>query len=165
MAVVLTNKIGTLLGPLTTAWSMPDSCTVHVLNCPTCGEGYRGQQCGIGADGSGSPTDHTSCWPPVISRAGTPSAPFHGWGFYSPGLACPTGYTAACTAVHGGRSEWEVQFTLIAGETAIGCCPEYVTTKLPSTKSPIGVALTVSITGASRAQTTTATRAWRPRRS
>ncbi|KAH6641280.1 hypothetical protein F5144DRAFT_563049 [Chaetomium tenue] len=47
-----------------------------------------------------------------------------GWGFYSPGLACPTGYTAACTAEYGKRSDWEVEFTLIPGETAVGCCPE-----------------------------------------
>jgi hypothetical protein len=118
---------GTVLGPLTTAWSMPDSCTVHVVNCPTCTEGFRGQQCGQ-TKGTGSviAMDHTSCWPPVTTQAGTPRHPFVGWGFYSPGLACPTGYTTACTAEYGNRPGWEIQFKLVPGETAIGCCPEYV---------------------------------------
>jgi hypothetical protein len=39
-----TDRQGTVLGPLTTAWPMPDSCTVHVVHCPTCTEGFRGQQ-------------------------------------------------------------------------------------------------------------------------
>jgi hypothetical protein len=69
-------------------------------------------------------TDNSACWPPVTRGAGTAPRPLHGWGYYSPGLACPSGYTTACTAEHGGRSEWEVQFNLVAGETAIGCCPE-----------------------------------------
>lgn len=130
-----TSLAGTLLGPLTTAWSMPDSCTVHVLNCATCTEGFRGQQCVIQDDGSGAPQDHTSCWPPATKKAGTPQHPFVGWGFYSPGLACPTGYTAACTAEYGKRPEWEIEFTLIPGETAIGCCPTCVHLHLPSPSS------------------------------
>lgn len=116
---------GTLLGPLTTTWSMPDSCSVHVVECTTCVEGYRGQQCVI-SDERGVPKDHTTCWPPAIQRAGTPVPAFNGWGFYSPGLACPTGYMAACTAEYEGRSDWAVEFPLIAGETAIGCCPTSV---------------------------------------
>ncbi|AEO56647.1 hypothetical protein MYCTH_2048823, partial [Thermothelomyces thermophilus ATCC 42464] len=109
----------TLLGPLTTAWSMPDSCTVHVRNCATCNEGFRGQQCV-----SGQPEDHTTCWPPAVKANEPPQHPFVGWGFYSPGLVCPSGYTTACTAEYGGRPEWEIEFTLIPGETAVGCCPE-----------------------------------------
>ncbi|KAH6630031.1 hypothetical protein B0J18DRAFT_474650 [Chaetomium sp. MPI-SDFR-AT-0129] len=118
-----TGLPGTALGPLTTTWTMPDSCTVHVLNCPTCDGGFRGQQC-VSTDGRGAPQDHTTCWPPTTSLAGTPRYPFVGWGFYSPGLACPAGYTTACTAQYGGRSGWDIEFTLIPGETAIGCCPE-----------------------------------------
>jgi hypothetical protein len=117
---------GSALGPLTTAWSMPDSCTVHVVNCPTCTEGFRGQQCTRASGTETGAQDHTSCWPPVTALAGTPKHPFVGWGFYSPGLACPTGYRPACTARYGDRPEWEIQFTLVPGETAIGCCPEYV---------------------------------------
>ena len=127
--MVITSRAGTLLGPLTTTWSMPSSCSVHVVPCATCDGGFSGQRCEVrdgDANGEGAPYDYTGCWPPAIKQAGTPGFPFMGWGFYSPGLACPTGYTAACTAEHGGRSGWEVEFTLIPGETAIGCCPEYV---------------------------------------
>ncbi|KAL2128223.1 hypothetical protein VTI74DRAFT_9479 [Chaetomium olivicolor] len=102
---------------------MPASCTVHVLDCATCVGGFRGQQCVI-KSGSGQPSDYTGCWPPATAGAGTPQAPFVGWGFYSPGLACPTGYTAACTAQYGDRPGWDIEFTLIPGETAIGCCPQ-----------------------------------------
>lgn len=44
-------------------------------------------------------------------------------GFYSPGLVCPDGYLSACTATWDGFSDWQVQFPMTAGETAVGCCP------------------------------------------
>ncbi|KAK4158054.1 hypothetical protein C8A00DRAFT_39610 [Chaetomidium leptoderma] len=116
------GAVGVVLGPLTTAWSMPASCTVNVLNCATCTSAYRGQACVMNGE-TGRAEDHTDCWPPVTSRAGTPRYPFLGWGYYSPGLACPTGYTTACTAEYGGRPGWEMQFNLVPGETAVGCCP------------------------------------------
>ncbi|KAK4148650.1 hypothetical protein C8A00DRAFT_19556 [Chaetomidium leptoderma] len=120
----ITGRPGTLLGPLTTTWSMPDSCTAHLLTCETCAVAFRGQHCVI-RSGSGAVEDNTACWPPTTRQGVTaPQQPFFGWGFYSPGLACPTGYTTACTAHYGGRSEWEVQFSLIPGEAAVGCCPE-----------------------------------------
>ncbi|KAK3302876.1 uncharacterized protein B0T15DRAFT_258284 [Chaetomium strumarium] len=118
-----TGRSGTLLGPLTATWTMPKSCSVHVVNCATCSEGFRGQQC-VTRDGSVQASDHTTCWPPAATRVPAPQPPFIGWGFYSPGMACPAGYTTACTAQYGGRSEWDVEFTLVPGETAIGCCPE-----------------------------------------
>ncbi|KAL2162931.1 hypothetical protein VTH06DRAFT_6767 [Thermothelomyces fergusii] len=119
MVLDFTGRSGTLLGPLTTTWTMPDSCTVHVRNCATCDTGFRGQQCV-----SGQPEDHTTCWPPALKADEPPRHPFVGWGFYSPGLVCPSGYTTACTAEYGGRPEWEIEFTLIPDETAVGCCPE-----------------------------------------
>ncbi|KAK4246092.1 hypothetical protein C7999DRAFT_33488 [Corynascus novoguineensis] len=114
-----TGRSGTLLGPLTTVWSMPDSCSVHVRLCESCHEGFRGQQCV-----SGEPQDHTTCWPPTTRLSRPPTHPFVGWGFYSPGLECPSGYTTACTARYNGRPDWEIEFSLIPGETAVGCCPE-----------------------------------------
>ncbi|KAK4152980.1 hypothetical protein C8A00DRAFT_15763 [Chaetomidium leptoderma] len=114
-----TGLAGIVLGPLTTAWSMPDACTVYVPACATCTKAYRGQQCSGKVAGS----DGADCWPPVTVRE-TPKPPFFGWGFYSPGLACPTGYTTACTAEYGGRAGWDIQFTLVPGETAVGCCPQ-----------------------------------------
>ncbi|AEO65597.1 d99e07fe-2df0-492e-9305-e01d445d4ce0 [Thermothielavioides terrestris] len=119
----ITGQRAAVLGPLTTTWTMPDSCTVHVLDCATCSEGFRGQTC-IVSDGSVEPVDYTGCWPPITDHAPLPRTPFLGWGFYSPGLVCPAGYTTACSAEYGKRAEWDIQFTLLPGETAVGCCPE-----------------------------------------
>ncbi|KAH8771020.1 hypothetical protein F5883DRAFT_551694 [Diaporthe sp. PMI_573] len=61
-----------------------------------------------------------------MCRLMQPSAghlPFRGWGFYSPGLICPHGYTSACTATAKGGAQWPVQFVMLEGETAVGCCP------------------------------------------
>lgn len=117
-----TSESGVWLGPLTTTWSMPDSCSVYIVNCPTCQEGFRGQQCVMNGQ-TGRAQDHTTCWPPTRRGVESRQYPFVGWGFYSPGLACPTGYTTACTAEYGRRPEWNIQFTLNPGETAAGCCP------------------------------------------
>lgn len=119
--MAFTGQLGPVLGPLTTAWTVPDECKINVLGCATCNVGWRAQTCV-----TGKASDHGGCWPPVTEKAGTRRSPFLGRGFYSPGLVCPNGYRTACTAEHGGRSEWEVQFNLVAGETAVGCCPEYV---------------------------------------
>ncbi|KAK4188176.1 hypothetical protein QBC35DRAFT_496843 [Podospora australis] len=123
--LTFTGRTGTWLGPLTTAWAMPNECKVAVVNCATCEEGFRGQQCVTdgGAPSTGRAQDHTTCWPPARSQAGKPTWPFVGWGYYSPGLACPTGYYEACTAIEGERPDWEIEFTLRPEETAVGCCP------------------------------------------
>lgn len=77
--------------------------------------------------GTGPVEDDMSCWPPPsVNQALLRKHPFQGLGFYSPGLACPTGYTTACTAEYGRRPQWDIQFALVPGETAVGCCPEYV---------------------------------------
>lgn len=49
-------------------------------------------------------------------------------GFYSPGLYCPSGYTGVCSATAGGSSDWPVEYSMLQGETALGCCPTYVCT-------------------------------------
>ena len=119
-----TGERGTLLGPLTTtAWSPPAGCGVHLVGCATCADGYQAQHC-VGD----APQDFTGCWPPVASKVASPKYPYLGWGYYSPGLACPTGYTAACTATYGVRPDWPIQFDLFPSETAIGCCPSCVPT-------------------------------------
>ena len=121
-----TGRAGAALGPLTTTWTgMPASCTVHALICSTCSTAFQGQKCSTDeVKGEQIITDNSGCWPPTTPGAGTPPRPLAGWGYYSPGLVCPSGYSTACTAQHGGRSEWDVEFNLVAGETAIGCCPE-----------------------------------------
>lgn len=120
-----TGLPGPILGPLTTVWSMPDTCTHHIL-CSTCGAGWQGQRCvSVDGDDEGSANDDTDCWPPRSSGAQGPKKhPLDGWGVYSPGLECPAPYTRACTAVYGEVPEWDVQFMLRPGETAVGCCPE-----------------------------------------
>ncbi|KAK3899024.1 hypothetical protein C8A05DRAFT_18478 [Staphylotrichum tortipilum] len=149
-----TGEPGTLLGPMTTAWSPPAGCGVHLVTCPTCVDGYQAQQC-IGD----APQDNSRCWPPVASQVGPPKYPYFGWGYYSPGLACPTGYTAACTAKYGVRPEWLIQFDMVPGETAIGCCPEgfhcanndgntcYAIVSATATVAPTGMCSKGSIVG------------------
>ncbi|KAL6897193.1 hypothetical protein GGI43DRAFT_385808 [Trichoderma evansii] len=116
-----TGAAGVLLGPLTTTWTMPQTCSIFMPGCPTCDNAYNGQSCN--PTSNGRVQDNTACWPPVTTGVSSPSWPFVGWGFYSPGLACPAGYTSACTAVYGQRPPWETQFSLVPSETAVGCCP------------------------------------------
>ena len=127
MAGVYTGLAGTVLGPLTTVWTLPPTCTYLIPPCSTCVEFFQGQTCGTTASGDpGEPQDNADCWPPRDRNVGTAQWPFVGWGFYSPGLSCPIGYTSACTAVYGEGSEWDVEFILRPKETAVGCCPQYV---------------------------------------
>ncbi|UKZ76498.1 hypothetical protein TrVFT333_004204 [Trichoderma virens FT-333] len=119
--MAFTNQAGTLLGPLTTTWTMPESCSIYMPPCSTCDQGFRGQSCNAISDGRVQ--DNTACWPPVKPGISSPGWPFVGWGFYSPGIACPAGYVTACTAVYGQRPQWDTQFTLVSSETAVGCCP------------------------------------------
>jgi len=133
-ATVLVDQAPVNLGPLTAVFTPPPACTVAVgqtggglLGLGLLGGGLGdvallGQECN-----GGNPIDATSCWPPVSAGVAAPT-PLGGWGFYSPGLECPAGHAAACTATGGagGNSQWPVQFKLLDGETAIGCCPRYV---------------------------------------
>ncbi|KAH6693692.1 hypothetical protein F5X68DRAFT_273224 [Plectosphaerella plurivora] len=96
--VVIAGETGTVLGPLTTVWVPPTTCTAILPLCATCDVGFQGQMCESRDDGLGHARDNTGCWPPVLSKVASPNPPFLGWGFYSPGLECPTGYTSACTA-------------------------------------------------------------------
>ncbi|KAI1361979.1 hypothetical protein F5Y08DRAFT_355640 [Xylaria arbuscula] len=117
------------LGPLTTAWSQPSSCLGPVFHhesydyCTDYGSGYctasYGATCNLRG---GRPDDNTECWPPR-NPGFTADTSLLGWGFYSPGLACPEGYYEACSATFAGNSDWVPQFPLTTGETAVGCCP------------------------------------------
>lgn len=79
------------------------------------------QKCDSGSDDG--LLDNQACWPGTTAGAAYPDTPFSGWGFYSPGLACPAGHSSACTATASREADWPVQFALEAGETAVGCCP------------------------------------------
>lgn len=122
----ITGLEGPNLGPLTTGWTPPSSCLDFYLfgQSPTHTVGFMGQKCEANEPVQ-TVQDNTDCWPPVLANVAEPTFPFYGWGFYSPGIQCPTGYTSACTAEYQKRGDWPVQFSLFSGETAIGCCPRY----------------------------------------
>ncbi|KAK3986046.1 hypothetical protein QBC44DRAFT_297756 [Cladorrhinum sp. PSN332] len=127
---VLTGQAPINLGPLTTTFTPPSACATAVAvpsngllgglfgGGPGHDIAYLGQACS-----QGNPAEAASCWPETSK--GAPSKETSLRGFYSPGLHCPAGYARACSATggSGGKSDWPVQFRLVAGETAVGCCP------------------------------------------
>lgn len=126
----ITGQARTILGPLTTTFIQPPSCTIAMTGEDDDDDGlagYLAHACAA-AQGNSIGVDDASCWPSTSSGAVEPHVSFQGWGFYSPGTICPTGYAGACTATGGtgGSSDWSVQFELLEGETAVGCCPKYV---------------------------------------
>ncbi|KUJ10486.1 uncharacterized protein LY89DRAFT_627027 [Mollisia scopiformis] len=121
-----TNQARTNLGPLTTTATLPSSCQVPVEQCSTCSEAWGAQTCfasTIDSTVDYGVQDNTDCWPSTTSFVATPPIPLQGWGFYSPGLVCPSGMYSACSATASRSSGWPVQFGLLSGETAVGCCP------------------------------------------
>ncbi|KAK4125801.1 hypothetical protein N657DRAFT_642552 [Parathielavia appendiculata] len=116
--MAFTGEERTILGPLTTVFTPPAPCTIAVGFCSTCDVAWLGQTC--------APTtvqDDPSCWPTTTAGAPEPGRPLYGWGFYSPGLECPAGYTSACSAIAGKTSGWKVQYLMEPEETFVGCCP------------------------------------------
>ncbi|KAK0733518.1 hypothetical protein B0T26DRAFT_745553 [Lasiosphaeria miniovina] len=92
-----------ILGPLTTTFTPPAPCLVPVGQCTTCTVAWNGQEC---APSSGTfAQDAETCWPATTNGVPKVTLPFAGWGFYSPGLVCPVGYTSACTAIAGVKSD------------------------------------------------------------
>lgn len=120
----------TIIGPLESTFTPPPACSILVAKCATCTNAWQGQSCySINSSDEGA-EDQASCWPPATVT--TPPAPLAGWGFYSPGLNCPIGYTSACTAISQAQGSslsvslitpFAFQYALNAGETAVGCCP------------------------------------------
>lgn len=113
-----TNRERVILGPLTTVFKPPGPCTIAVGACATCGVAFWGQTCG-----SSGVHDDQACWPATTTGAPDPGETLTGWGFYSPGLKCPEGYTSGCTAIEGKTTGWKLQFQMEAQETFVGCCP------------------------------------------
>jgi hypothetical protein len=109
----------TNLGPLTTTWTPPAGCSVHVAACSTCGLGWQAQSC----YGGTSVWDDKECWPP--RTAGVDKVrPLMAWGIYSPGLICPSGYATACSYDGNKRtSDFNFLYKPKETETAVGCCP------------------------------------------
>ncbi|KAF2998383.1 hypothetical protein E8E14_000902 [Neopestalotiopsis sp. 37M] len=111
------------LGPLTTQFVAPSYCQEVIAKCDDCPSGWLAQKC----DGGGhkSQEDDSACWPPTATYARSATQPFLGWGFYSPGTICPSGYTPSCSSTAGqdGLQAFYFQFSLASLETAVGCCP------------------------------------------
>lgn len=101
-----------VLGYITELWTPPASClSVEVYSTtPPWNTGYQGVTC----TASGCFYDSTDCWPPRTANAHHPTGAFlRGWGFYSPGTVCPSGFTTACVTTYGQPvSGWPLQFTL-----------------------------------------------------
>ncbi|KAI1424272.1 hypothetical protein F5Y12DRAFT_460576 [Xylaria sp. FL1777] len=113
----ISGTIRTNLGPLTTnTWTY--TCTEVIQECGNCDVGWAAQTCI-----DGTVTDNQECWPPRATDVPETSGAVFGWGIYSPGIICPGGFTSAAAATHGGSSDFDFQYPLTAGETAIGCCP------------------------------------------
>ncbi|KAF3203832.1 hypothetical protein TWF106_001843 [Orbilia oligospora] len=112
-----------VLGPLTTTFTPDPSCTIPAIYCPreSLCVAWQAQTCisGIGA------IDQSFCWPSWTAGASVLSTPdaLNGFGLYSPGLVCPYGNTPACSTTFGGEGNFQFQFPVTTGETAVGCCP------------------------------------------
>ncbi|ETS80134.1 hypothetical protein PFICI_07663 [Pestalotiopsis fici W106-1] len=111
------------LGPLTTPFVAPSYCNDVISKCDNCTYGWLAQTCD--GDGRKSQIDDSACWPPTAFYARSTSQPFAGWGFYSPGTICPSGYTPSCSSTAGQADPqaFDFQFSLSLLETAVGCCP------------------------------------------
>ena len=127
-ATVMVTQEPRGLGPLLTTFTPPSACFSYGGHFDTVTTEFMAQGCS-----NGNVVDTTSCWP--TARLAPPAPPFYGWGFYSLGTICPSGYTTACTmeSAYNGLPlastflpPFDFRFALAAGEAAVGCCPQYV---------------------------------------
>ncbi|KAJ4302786.1 hypothetical protein N0V90_001677 [Kalmusia sp. IMI 367209] len=115
------------LGPLTTLFVQPPHCSRAALAGT---QAILGQSCHPNG-ATASAADDTGCWPRATAYPTNVQSSLNGMGFYSPGVMCPTGYHSACTAISTSKGmtaaapqvTGKFQFPLVAGETAVGCCP------------------------------------------
>ncbi|KAL1608288.1 hypothetical protein SLS60_003227 [Paraconiothyrium brasiliense] len=116
------------LGPLTTVFVPPPYCSRAAL---AGSQAVLGQSCNPINDKTASAADDTGCWPRATAYPSAAKPKLAGLGFYSPGLTCPQGHYSACTAMSTSKGQTAAapqvtgnfQFPLVAGETAVGCCP------------------------------------------
>ena len=132
-----------VLGPLTTTFHPPTSCSVFV-SLPIVSESataFRGLTC----DEHGYPLENSDCWP-ATTAASHAGPPLYAFGVYSPGLDCPAGLATACTEIADvpvssvpldddpaatktfapiiSPTSFAFNFPPTASaETAVGCCP------------------------------------------
>ncbi|OAA57550.1 hypothetical protein SPI_07209 [Niveomyces insectorum RCEF 264] len=119
----MATRSRTNLGPLTTPFTYPASCTVNVLQCSTCNVAWQGQVCSDNPNNDQGVEDNPDCWPARSNPDVTTAVAFGGWGYYSPGLECPVGYATACTATGSATAGFVFEYVPLASETVVGCCP------------------------------------------
>ncbi|KAK4451783.1 hypothetical protein QBC34DRAFT_43032 [Podospora aff. communis PSN243] len=119
-------SIMTAIGPLTTTFRAPSSCTAtpQIYQIFT-GNEYRLEQGPLFTSGS-------NCFPP-----GYDAGPDR---YYSPGF-CPQGYTAACTKT-------DSRQTRSPTETALICCPTALRYTCPGVTEPASLGCTTTWKGA-----------------
>lgn len=116
--------VRTNLGPLTTAFTYPASCTNNVIQCSYCLVAWQAQTCSDNPNNAAGVQDNANCWPPrTTASTFSTGVALNGWGVYSPGLSCPVGYNTACSATGTTIGGFQFQFPVSGGETGIGCCP------------------------------------------
>ncbi|CAK7198759.1 hypothetical protein SEUCBS139899_001423 [Sporothrix eucalyptigena] len=114
----------TNLGPLTTPFTYPASCTLNVIQCSYCLVAWQAQTCSNNPNNAAGVQDNVNCWPPrATTSTFSTGVALNGWGIYSPGLSCPVGYNTACSATGTTVGGFQFQFPISAHETAVGCCP------------------------------------------
>ncbi|KAI0528438.1 hypothetical protein GGR58DRAFT_496010 [Xylaria digitata] len=119
----MTTTARTNLGPLTTLFSYPAHCTVAVQECSTCEMFWQAQTCSDNSFNAQGVQDDPQCWPTRRNSQLSTGVALNGWGFYSPGISCPSGYATSCVATGTAGGGFPFQFPLLDGETAVGCCP------------------------------------------
>ena len=149
MATATTQALRSNLGPLTTEFVPPSACSAfataaRVVRVPGRTENVAASQPfrffqaqGCNGDDLGQVEDATTCWPPTTVTT-KPDGALGGWGFYSPGLICPAGFTSACVfrweatgtdAIGGPAFEstplpsFRFDFVPQSNEAIVGCCP------------------------------------------
>ncbi|KAF2145773.1 uncharacterized protein K452DRAFT_295342 [Aplosporella prunicola CBS 121167] len=119
-----TPQSGTVLGPLTTTFTQPKGCSIFNEYRHTKSSwalAWQAQRCHDVIE------DDNACWPTATTSA--PAPPLNGWGYYSPGLVCPVGYTTACAAgatpsdIGRNVPSFAFQFAFDEDEAVYGCCP------------------------------------------
>ncbi|KAH6990283.1 hypothetical protein EDB80DRAFT_168055 [Ilyonectria destructans] len=137
----------TNLGPLTTEFTYPASCTVVVQACENCGLGWQAQTCSDNSLNEQGVQDNANCWPDRTNSSVYTEVALYGWGFYSPGISCPAGYATACVATGSAKGGFPFQFSVLKHETVVGCCPTAFQCKYNPGYDPAQTCYSVATTG------------------
>jgi hypothetical protein len=130
----------TIVGPLTTAFSPPQDCSrLKGVRYDTYLDLFWGGECSTRRatqtvwPGRAVITPATSCYPSGYTFEAAwfefgidLVSYYYATTFYSPGLTCPTGWSAIRVGTYGQRLNLDgaLKSLLKPGETLVGCCPE-----------------------------------------